>query len=358
MKRSFAGAVARLAAAVGLAALVLAPAWLPTSSVPPVFAQGTVLNLYSARHYDTDQALYDGFTAQTGITVNLIEGEADQLIERIKAEGAASPADVLITVDAGRLWRAQSDGLFQPVQSAILDERVPASLRDPAGHWYGFSMRARVIAYSTERVHPSELSTYEALAYSQWQGRGGGRSARDGYNPARAGSLIEAHGLDATESWARGIAANLARPPQGGDQDQIRAIAAGEGDVAITNQYYYLRLVNSSLPADQEVAAKTALFFPNQGPGERGTHVNISGGGVVSTSPNPAAAVAFLEYLTSFEAQSSFSDGNYEWPVVAGAPIHPSLAALGTFSTDTLNARVYGANNHLALLIMNRAGWP
>jgi iron(III) transport system substrate-binding protein len=316
-----------------------------------------VLNLYSARHYDTDQALYDGFTAQTGVQVNLIEGDADQLIERIRSEGANSPADVLITVDAGRLWRAQQAGIFKPVQSAVLDERVPASLRDPEGNWYGFSTRARIFVYSTERVSPSQLSTYEALAEPQWRGKVVVRSSGYVYNQSLMGALIEANGLDATEAWARGIAANLARPPQGGDTDQIKAVAAGEGDVALVNQYYYLRLLNSSKPDEQDIAARTAVFFPNQGPGERGTHVNISGGGVVSTAPNPEAALAFLEYMTSPAAQSSFSDGNYEWPVVDGAPVHPSLQALGRFTIDPLNSRAYGANNQLALLIANRAGW-
>lgn len=347
----------RAVVAALVAALFAGPTWLPAASPPPAAAQAAVLNVYNARHYDTDQALFDGFTAQTGIQVNRIDGDADQLIERIKAEGANSPADVLITVDAGRLWRAQQAGLFQPVQSAILNERIPANLRDPEGHWYGFSMRARVIAYSRERVDPAELSTYEDLADPKWRGRLLVRSSSNVYNQSLAGALIEAHGLDWTEQWAAGIAANLARPPQGGDIDQLKAIAAGEGDVAISNHYYYLRLLNSPNPADREVAEKVGIFFPNQGPGERGTHVNISGAGVVATAPNRDAAIAFLEYLTSEAAQANFAEGNFEWPVVEDAPLHPSLAALGTFQIDQLNARVYGANNQLALLIMNRAGW-
>ena len=349
--------IVRAVVAIALAALVAGPSWLPGPAVGPTRAQAGVLNLYSARHYDTDQALYDGFTAQTGYQVNLIEGDADQLIERIKSEGANSPADVLITVDAGRLWRAQEAGLFRPVQSAVLDERVPASLRDPEGHWYGFSMRARVIAYSTERVSPSELSTYEDLADPKWRGRLLVRSSSNVYNQSLMGALIEANGEDATEAWARGIAANLARPPQGGATDQLKAVAAGEGDIALVNQYYYLRLVNSTHPEEREMASRMALFFPNQGAGERGTHVNVSGGGVLATAPNPAAATAFLEYLTSSQAQASFSEGNYEWPVVDGAPVNPSLQALGSFTMDPLNARVYGANNQLALLVANRAGW-
>jgi iron(III) transport system substrate-binding protein len=349
--------VFRAIVAVVAAALVAGPAWLPDLVVQPVAAQGGVVNLYNARHYDTDQALYDGFTAQTGIQVNMIQGDADQLIERIKSEGANSPADVLITVDAGRLWRAQEAGLFRSVSSGVLEQNVPASLRDPEGHWYGFSMRARVIAYSTERVSPSELSTYEDLADPKWQGRLLVRSSSNVYNQSLTGALLEANGPDATEAWARGIVANLARAPQGGDTDQLLAIGSGEGDVALVNQYYYLRLVNSAKPEEREIASRIGVFFPNQAAGERGTHVNISGGGVVATAPNPAGAQAFLEYLTSYEAQASFAQGNYEWPVVEGAAMHPSLAALGTFTMDPLNARVFGANNQLALLIANRAGW-
>lgn len=355
MKRALFPIVALVAVVV--AALSASPSWQPGTPLQSAAAQARSLNLYSARHYDTDQALYDGFTAQTGIQVNLIEGDADQLIERIKSEGANSPADVLITVDAGRLWRAQEAGLFRPVQSALLNERVPANLREPEGHWYGFASRARVIAYSTERVDPAQLSTYEALADPTWQGRLLVRSSSNVYNQSLTGALLEALGPEATETWARGIASNLARSPQGGDTDQLLAIAAGEGDVALVNQYYYLRLVNSSKPEEREAASKIALFFPNQGPGQRGTHVNISGGGVVSNAPNPDAAVAFLEYLTSADAQVLFSDAAYEWPVVAGAPVSASLAALGTFTTDPVNARVFGSNNQLALLLMNRAGW-
>jgi len=327
----------------------------PAAGTP--VAGGGELNLYSSRHYDTDQELYDGFTAATGTRVNLIEADADQLIERIKAEGRNSPADVLLTVDAGRLWRAQQDGLLQPVSSPVLAERVPENLRDPDGHWFGFSRRARVLAYARDRVEPAELSTYEALADPAWRSRVLVRSSSNVYNQSLVGALIEANGAEATEEWAQGLVANFARPPEGGDTDQIKAAAAGEGDVAITNHYYYLRLLNSEDPAEREVAEQTALFFPNQGPGERGVHVNVSGGGVVATAPHPEAALAFLEYLTSAQAQESFARGNFEYPVVDGVPLDPSLEALGTFTADPLNAAVYGANNEEALLLMLAAGW-
>jgi len=265
-----------------LAALLLAAPGLSA----PVAAQLGELNLYSARHYDTDDLIYSGFTAKTGVQVNLIEGDADQLIERIKAEGQNSPADVLLTVDAGRLWRATEAGLLQPVESEVLAARIPKSLRDPQGRWFGFSKRVRVIAYSRERVDPSQLSTYEDLADPRWRGKVLVRSSAHVYNQSLVGALIEAHGMDWTEQWARGLVANFARPPQGGDTDQIKAVAAGEGDVAIVNHYYYVRLLTSSNPEERAVAEKVGIVFPNQGEGERGAHVNISGAGVVATAPN------------------------------------------------------------------------
>lgn len=320
-------------------------------------AQTREVNVYSSRNYDTDDQIYGAFTGRTGIRVNLIEGGEDQLIERIRAEGANSPADVLMTVDAGRLWRAQQAGLLQPVTSSILTERVPANLRDPEGYWYGLSKRARVIMYSTERVNPAELSTYEALAEPKWRGKILVRSSGNVYNQSLVGAMVEALGADATERWARGLVANFARRPQGADTDQLKAVAAGEGDVAIANTYYLARLAKSDQPEEQAVAAKVAPFFPNQGPGERGAHVNVSGGGVVATAPNRDNAVAFLEFLTSDLAQAVFAQGSLEYPVVSGTPLDFVLASFGTFREDDLNAARYGANNPQALAIMDRAGW-
>jgi iron(III) transport system substrate-binding protein len=343
---------ALLVAVVALLAggLLLAPA-LPTT------AQTREVNVYSSRHYDTDDQIFRAFTAETGIRVNIIEGGEDALIERIRNEGANSPADVLITVDAGRLWRAQQAGILQPVSSAVLSARVPASFRDPEGHWFGLTKRARVIMYAIDRVNPADLSTYEALADPRWRDKVVVRSSSHVYNQSLVGSMLETYGPDATEQWARGLVANFARRPQGGDADQLKAIAAGEGDIAITNTYYLARMVNSTDPAEREVGAKVRPFFPNQGPGERGTHVNISGGGVVATSRNRDAAVAFLEYLTGDAAQAIFAQGSLEYPIVEGTPLDSVLAAWGPFRADDVNAARYGANGAQALQIMERAGW-
>lgn len=313
------------------------------------------INLYSSRHYNTDQALYDEFTEQTGIEVNLIEGGADELIERIKSEGENSPADVLCTVDAGRLWRADQEGLFAPTSSEILEESVPENLRHPDGHWFGFSKRARVIMYHTDRVNPDDISTYEELADPQWEGKVLIRSSSNIYNQSLGAALIENLGMEETEAWAAGVMGNMARPPEGGDTDQIRALAAGEGDLAVSNTYYLARLINSDDPADQEVAEAVGVIFPNQG--GMGTHVNISGCGVVANAPNAEAAVQFLEYLVTPSAQGYFADGNHEYPVVAGVNANSTVENLGDFEEDTIDATVYGENNPEAVKLFDRVGW-
>jgi iron(III) transport system substrate-binding protein len=320
-----------------------------------VAASAAEVNVYSSRHYDTDKSLYQTFTQQTGIKVNVIEGGDDELIERVRTEAGNSPADILITVDAGRLWRAQNAGILQPIKSKILEDTVPAYLREPTGLWFGLTKRARVIIYNKAAVKPSELSTYEDLADSKWKGRLLIRSSTNVYNQSLAGSILAAHGEKATEEWARGIVANLARRPQGGDSDQILAVAAGEGDVAISNTYYFGRIAGSSKPADKAVADKVGVFFPNQN--DRGTHVNISGAGVLKNAPNKENAVKFLEYLVSPPAQKIFADGNYEYPVSKDAEVSPVIASWGTFKEDNLNAAVFGKNNEEALKIMDRAGW-
>jgi iron(III) transport system substrate-binding protein len=345
-------------AIAGILLLCVAASLAARSPRPAEGSQaGEALNLYSARHYDSDDALFDGFAERTGIRVNIIEGDADQLIERIRAEGRNSPADVLLTVDAGRIWRAQEAGLFRRTSSPVLESRVPSNYRDPQGHWFGFSVRARVIAYSRDRVRVGELSTYEALADPRWRRRVLVRSSSHVYNQSLVGALMAAHGEAATEHWARGLVANFARPPQGGDTDQLKAIAAGLADVAIVNHYYYARLLNSAKPDERDIAQKVALFYPNQGPGERGVHVNISGGGVVASAPHAAAARAFLEYLTSDDAQRLFARGAYEYPVVPNIPRDPTLLGLRAFKADALNPRVYGSNNARALQLMLLAGW-
>jgi len=319
-------------------------------------AQDKVLNLYSARHYQTDQALYDNFTKQTGIKINLIEGGEDALIERIRNEGEKSPADVLITVDAGRLWRAEQLGLFQPTKSKVLDSRIPASFRHPDGLWFGFSARARIIAYSRERVKPGEIANYEDLANPRWKGRICTRSSGHVYNLSLISSLVSHLGEAKTEEWARAVAGNLARAPKGGDTDQLKGVATGECDIAISNTYYYVRLMKSSQPDERQVAEKVGVIFPNQG--NRGTHVNVSGGGVLRHAPNREAAVQFLEYLASDSAQNYFANGNNEWPVVVTVkPDNAQLVSLGTFKIDSLNLGLLGKQQPTAQKIADRSGF-
>jgi iron(III) transport system substrate-binding protein len=264
---------------------------------------------------------------------------------------------VLITVDAGRLYRAQQQGLCQRVDSGVLRSRIPAHLRDPQGYWFGFTKRYRVLAYARARVSRSALSTYEDLASPRWRGKVLVRSSSHVYNQSLVGAMIAWHGEAFVARWARGIVTNLARSPQGGDLDQLRALAAGEGDVAIVNHYYYLRLLNSPNPADRSVAQQVGLFFPNQGPEERGVHVNLSGACVVATSRNREAAVAFLEFLSSDFAQEVFAKGNFEFPAVRGVSNPMATVAPATLREDTLNAAVYAANGGKALQLMVAAGW-
>ncbi|OZH56121.1 iron deficiency-induced protein A [Hydrocoleum sp. CS-953] len=318
-------------------------------------AQSGTINLYSSRHYDTDQVLYDSFTKKTGIKVNLIEGKGEELMERIRSEGANSPADVFITVDAGNLWRAQGQGILQPVSSSILESKIPTNLRSPENLWFGFSRRARVIMYNKDKVKPSELSTYEDLATDKWKGKIVIRSSSNIYNQSLVASLIEILGMSPTENWAKSFVSNFARPPEGNDTAQIKAVAAGIGDVGIANSYYLARLKRSTKAEDKAVAEKVGMFFPNQN--GRGAHVNISGGGVVKTAPNKEGAIKFLEHLTSPEAQKIFSDGNNEYPVVAGVPVPSVLATFGDFKSDSTNVAIYGKLNPEAIKLMDRVGW-
>jgi len=322
----------------------------------PATAQEKVLNLYSSRHYQTDEALYSGFTKLTGIKINRIEAGEDALIERIRNEGARSPADVLITVDAGRLWRAEQLGLFQSVKSPVLDARIPESFREPGGHWYGFSLRARVIAYNKEKVRPQEIQTYEELADPKWKGRVCMRSSTNIYNLSLMGALIDHLGEARAEAWAKNVRANLAVEPKGGDTDQLKAVAAGQCDVTVSNQYYYARLARSEKPEEKQVAERVGIVFPNQK--TWGTHVNISGAGVLKNAPNRDAAIKFLEYLASDEAQRYFADGNNEWPVVAKVKLdNPVLNSLGDFKRDRLNVAVLGKNQPSSQKIYDRVAW-
>ena len=319
-------------------------------------AQDQVLNLYSSRHYQTDEALYTNFTKATGIKINRIEGGEDPLIERIRNEGQRSPADVLITVDAGRLWRAEQLGLFQPVKSATLESRIPANLREPGGLWYGFSTRARVIAYNKAKVKPDEVRNYEDLADPKWKGRVCMRSSTNVYNLSLMGALIDHLGEAKAEAWAKGVRANLAQDPKGGDTDQLKAVAAGLCDVTISNQYYYARLLRSDKADQRQIGEKIGVVFPNQG--SWGTHVNISGAGVLKNAPHREAAIKFLEYLASDDAQRYFADGNNEWPVVKGVKVDNTvLKNLGEFKRDQINVAVLGKNQPSSQKVYDRVAW-
>ena len=319
-------------------------------------AQDKVLNLYSSRHYQTDESLYSNFSKQTGIKINRIEAGEDPLIERIKNEGARSPADVLVTVDAGRLWRAEQLGLFQPVKSKILESRLPEHMQAPNDQWFGFSARARMIVYNKGAVNPADVQNYEDLANPKLKGKVCTRSGSHVYNLSLISALIEHWGERKTEEWARGVVSNFGRAPKGGDTDQIRAVAAGECGVAISNSYYYVRLMKSDKPEDKKVVQAVGLIWPNQK--SFGTHMNISGAGVLKNAPNRGVAVQYLEYLASDSAQQYFANGNNEWPVVKGVKLdNKVLESLGTFKMDTLNIAVLGKNQPIAQKILDRAGY-
>jgi iron(III) transport system substrate-binding protein len=315
-------------------------------------AKGEV-NLYTARHYDADQLIYDGFTRATGIKVNRRETRPDQLIERMRAEGEASPADVILMADAGALHRAEVAGLLQPVSSPVLEDRVPAQLRDPQGLWWGFSRRARVLAVPREQAE--QPLSYADLAAPRFKGKVCARPADNVYNLSLTAALIERWGRQRTLDWAKGVVANFARPPQGGDIDQIRAISAGVCSVALTNTYYYLRLLRSGDAGDRAVTERVALVFPDQQ--GSGAHVNISGAGVARHAPNRANAVRFLQYLASDEAQRIFADANSEYPAVAGVQPPEAVARLSNFKADPTPVNVYGERQAEAQALLDQAGW-
>ena len=326
------------------------------ASAAALAAEEPVLNLYSARHYQTDEALYANFTKATGIKINRIEAGDDQLVERLKGEGAASPADILLIVDAARLWQAQQNGLFQPVKSAALEQRVPSAFRDPEGHWFGFSYRARVLVYGRQAMDPAAILSYEALADPRNTGKVCARSGSHPYNLSLVAAMLAHEGEAKTEAWAKRLVANMARTPRGGDSDQIKAVAAGECGVALVNTYYYARLMRSTKPEDRDVVAKTAVAWPDQQ--TWGTHVNVAGGGVLKHAPHRENAVKFLEYLAGDEAQIYFADGNNEWPVVKSVAVKNSaLEALGPFKADPLPIATLGRNTAEAQRIVDRAGW-
>jgi iron(III) transport system substrate-binding protein len=317
-------------------------------------AQEAVLNLYSARHYQTDEALYANFTKQTGIKINRIEAKEDELLERIRNEGAQSPADVFITVDAARLAKADELGLFAPVKSKVLEERIPAHLRSP--DWFAFSTRARLIVYNKASIKPEDVKSYADLAQPKLKGQVCSRSGSHPYNLSLLASIIAHQGEAKAEEWARGVVANFARAPKGGDTDQIKAVAAGECGVAISNSYYLARILRSTKPEDRKIADSIGIAWPDQQ--GSGAHINISGGGMLKTAPHKDAAVKFLEYLASDEAQRYFADGNNEWPAVPGVKVkNEALDAMGIFKADSLPITALAKNAALAQKIYDRAGW-
>ncbi len=336
-------------------ACLVAALLVATANSGAARAQEQVLNLYSSRHYQTDDALYADFTRQTGIVINRLEADGSALLERLKNEGENSPADILITVDVGRLWAAESAGLFAAVDSEILNQRIPAHLRHPDGLWFGFATRARVIVYNRDLVDPAELTRYEDLADPKWQGQICIRSSGNIYNLSLLAGMIAHMGAKKAEDWARGVVANFARDPQGGDTDQIRSVASGECSIGVANTYYYARLLLSDEERDKEVIARTGVIFPNQD--DRGTHVNISGAGMIATAPNRENAVRFLEYLASDTAQRYFADGNNEYPVVESLLDSPALEQMGAFKGDEINVSVSGVNQAEAQRVFDRAGW-
>ena len=319
-----------------------------------------IVNVYSARKEALIKPLLDEFSANTGIKVNLITGKADALLKRLQVEGSATPADLFITVDAGRLHRAKEAGMLKPVSIPTLEQRIPLELRDSAGYWYGLTLRARPIIYAKDRVTVNELSTYEALAQAQWEGRVCLRSSQSVYNQSLVAATINALGPEATQTWMQGMVNNLAKAPSGGDTDQLKAVAAGVCDVTIANTYYLARLINSSKPADQAVASKLAVFWPNQmgaGVAGRGAHFNVSGAGLTQHGKHPEQAQALLEYLASDLAQAWYADINNEYPVVEGVAASAALEGFGRYKMDPIALEILGQNNRQAVQLMDRAGW-
>lgn len=340
--------IIRFAAIAGMAFFVISCTSSPKSEVQEV-------NVYTHRHYEADQQLFDKFTEATGIKVNVVSASADELIQKLELEGSSSPADVLITVDAGRLSRAEKKGLLQNVTSSVLEENIPAKYRSPEGFWFGLTYRARIVAYSKDRVDPATLSTYEELASAQWKGKILTRSSDNIYNQSLLASIIEANGEEAATAWAAGVLANMARAPKGSDRDQVKAVAAGEGDLAIVNTYYIGGMLTSEEEEVRKAAEQVGIFFPNQE--GRGTHVNISGAGVTKYAPNKANAIKLIEFLSEKDAQYLLANINYEYPVNPGVELPELLKAWGEFKSDDINLKVLGDLNEAAVKVFDRVGW-
>lgn len=327
-------------------------------------AQAQELNLYSARHYSTDEALYADFTKATGIKINRVDADDAGIIARLKAEGSASPADVILLVDAARLWRGEQDGLFLPVRSKLLEDAIPTSLRaTPAADggipWFGFSARARVVVYDKVKIKPEDVDTYEELADPKHKGKLCIRSGAHPYNLSLFGAVTEHLGAQKAEAWLKGLVANMARSPKGGDTDQIKAVASGECQIGVTNSYYLARMMRSDKPEDRAVVEKVGVVFPNQA--TWGTHVNIAGAAVARHTKNQANAIKFLEYLASPSAQNYFANGNNEWPVAKGVVTeNAALKAMtngGQFKAETIPISAVGANQVKVQQMLDRVGF-
>ncbi len=326
--------------------------------VPTLSYSSDVVNIYSARKEALILPILEKFRDETGIEFNLLTGKADELLKRLQLEGEATPADVFITVDAGRLQRAKIAQVLQPIGSDKVKNAVPNNLRDRDDYWVGLSKRARTIFYAKDRVNPDELSTYEQLTDPMWRGRICIRSSNNIYNQSLVASMIESDGKEAALEWAKGMVMNFARAPAGGDTDQIKAVAAGECDIAVANTYYYGRLAASSDKDKQAIAAKVGVFWPNQAEGERGVHVNVSGAGITAHSKNRDNALRLIEYLLTPDSQSWYAEVNQEYPVVAGVDASSTLQSLGTFKSDAINLTLLGERNVAAVEVMDLAVWP
>ncbi len=338
----------------GLLFALIAPT-LFLSPLDSAHAKDLELNLYSARHYSSDQELYDAFSRQTGIKINQIQAGDEALLERIKSEGKASPADVILLADAARLWKAQNDGLFQPVQSALLRSTIPAGFQSEQ-LWFGLTTRARLIVYDKSKINPEQIQRYEDLASPTLKGKVCTRSGTHPYMLSLLASIIAHQGEQKAEAWARGVVSNLARTPRGGDTDQIKGVISGECAVALTNSYYLVRLLKSPKAEEREAALKLGVIWPNQA--TTGAHINVSGGGVARYAPNPESARKFLEFLASPAAQAQFANANNEWPVVAKVAINnPELSGLGSFKADKLPVSAIGRYQPTAARIIDRSGW-
>lgn len=340
---------------IGIVLLMLLVGGVFAGCQGAVAEKGSEVNVYTDRHYDTDQALYNKFTEETGIKINIVKAKSDELITRLATEGEETQADLIVTSDAGRLVRAQVQGLLQPFESEEVLANIPENFREKDQYWTALTMRARIIAYAKERVSPNSLSTYEALTGPEWQGRILVRSAGNIYNQSLLASFIELHGESAAEEWAKGLVENMARTPEGNDRDQMKAIVAGEGDVALVNTYYLGKLLNSSDSYEVEVGEKVGVFFPNQA--TDGTHINISGAGITKHATNKTEAEELLSFLTSEQAQYDYANANYEYPVNPTVEASELLQSWGEFQWQNIDLSVLGENNEAAVKIFQRVGW-